>query len=152
MSQMHADEPNEDTNVIVASMKKRRRSMRLPILAGTLGLAGLVGIMMLGLGSSRNDSYALPKTAGAAQTGQAASTGPAEGEGQIEVRMVPAGQLWVDGKNHGSAAVHHFKLASGTHTLLCKRSGFTISQTFEVSPGAQLKIVFDKTQAQLGKP
>jgi hypothetical protein len=152
MSGMNSDSPGENTNVIVNSMRKQRRSMRVPIIVGTVGLCGLVGIMMLGLGSKREDNYKVDDT----KPGPAAletlsadghSTESAGRVGLVEVMLKSGGQLWIDGKNHGSASKHTLKLEVGPHTLLVKRkSGAPISQLIDVTASKTTQVEFNKNK------
>ena len=161
MSLTRHDPPNDDTNVIVNSMRKQRRSMRLPIIAGTLGLLGLVGIMMLGLGSRREEFYKVDNAAHVPRPGEPARAGgsalggavtPQGPHAEVTVHIKPTGQLWVDGQNHGSAATHHLKLSGGSHTLTVKRPALTIGQTFNVAADAPMTVTFNKTEAKVSGP
>jgi hypothetical protein len=159
MSQTRSDPPNDDTNVIVNSMRKQRRSMRVPIIAGALGLFGLLGIMALGLGSRREEFYKVGGSGQAPRPGEAANAGgsgalggtaPVQGsQAEVTVHIKPSGQLWVDGQNHGSAVTHHLKLAVGSHTLTVKRPALTIGQTFNVAADTPLTVTFSKADAKV---
>lgn len=158
MSGMHSDSPNDNTNIIVNSMRHKRRSMRVPIIVGTIGICGLVGIMALGLGSKREDNYKVDNSKPGPATRETLS---ADGHSQdaaaelgvVEVHLKVPGQLWLDGKNHGSAAHHSLKLEIGPHTLVVKRKGVgAISQMVTVVADKSIAVIFLKNKAQIAEP
>lgn len=155
MPGMNSDSPGENTNIIVNSMRKQRRSMRVPIVVGTVALAGLVGIMMLGWGSQREDNYKIDETKPGAAIRETLSADGHSSEsaadvGQVEVRIKSAGQLWIDGKNHGSATKHSLKLEVGPHTFIVKHKGAaSVSQTVTVAAQKRVLVDFSKDKAHV---
>lgn len=155
---------NENTNIIVNRMQQQRRSMRLPIIAGAIGLFGLMIIMYFGVGSRRGEDLRdVPPGDGAHGLNglQFSAQGNSEQGpmGTVEVFIKHGGQLWVDQQNRGSVPGQKLKLAIGKHKIEVKRKDSSLFKDIDVQPNQAIQVTFerntviiDPASAEISKP
>lgn len=158
------NELNENTNIIVNRMQQQRRSMRMPIIAGSVGLLGLLAIMYFGIGSRRGEDLrdVAPGDGAHGLNGlQFSAQGNSEQGplGTVDVFIKHGGQLWVDQKNRGSVPGQKLKLSLGKHKIEVKRKDSSLFKDIEVKADQAIQVTFerntviiDPASAEIAKP
>jgi hypothetical protein len=155
MANRSLDVPVDSTRMLVNRMLDKRRSMRVPIIAGGVAVAVLLAAMLLRLGSHReiNLDVAGPVYVSKTHTDAAAAT-PAEPNGaqppaHVEVVLNTAGQIWLDGRSLGSARKHDLDLKPGTYVLVGKLGTRTMTQKLTVASRDSLRVEFQSSRVRV---